>query len=98
MGGPGGVRGGQGGSGGSRGASDTRAGATYTGTCLECVDKDVKAMKRRVGPDNYRNDSDILENKTEKSSLAKHTGLFHKDKVGDQELPPPPGQRRTEHQ
>ena len=27
--------------------------------------------------------NDILANKTDKSALAKHTGLFHRDKVGD---------------
>ena len=27
--------------------------------------------------------NDIIRNKTDKSALAKHTGLFHHDKVGD---------------
>ena len=75
--------------GGPRGASHTRAGATYTGTCLECGGKDVKAVyDGETGRSGYYrttrgHKNDILKNKTDKSALAKHTGLFHKDKVWD---------------
>ena len=40
--------------------------------------------ERQVGPGTTGPlDHNILENMTDKSTLAKHTSLFHKDKVGD---------------
>ena len=71
------------------GASHTRVGATYTSTCLECRRRDLKAVyDGETGRSGYYrttkgHKNDILENKTDKSALAKHTGLFHRDKVGD---------------
>ena len=75
--------------GGPKGGSHTRAGATYTATCLECGGRDVKAVyDGETGRSGYYrttkgHKADIERNKVEKSALAKHTGLYHQDKVGD---------------
>ena len=75
--------------GGPKGGSHTRAGATYTATCLKCGGKDVKAVyDGETGRSGYYrttkgHKADIERNKSEKSALAKHTGLYHQDKVGD---------------
>ena len=75
--------------GGPKGGSHTRAGATYTATCLECGGMEVKAKyDGETGRSGYYrttkgHKADIEGNKVEKSALAKHTGLYHPDKVGD---------------
>ena len=74
---------------GAKGASHTRAGATYTGTCLECGSQGVTAVyDGETGRSGYYRTTkghkkDIETSKTDKSALAKHTGLYHPDKAGD---------------
>ena len=73
----------------TKGASHTRAGATYTGTCRECGGQNVTAVyDGETGRSGYYRTTkghkeDIVKNKTDKSALAKHTGLYHPDKTGD---------------
>ena len=75
--------------GGPKGGSNTRVGATYAATCLEYGGKDDKAVyDRETGRSGYYratkgHKADIERNKVEKSAFAKHTGLYHQDKVGD---------------
>ena len=75
--------------GGPKGASHTRAGATYTGTCLECKSQNIKAVyDGETGRSGYYRTTkghmkDLATNKTDKSALAKQTGLYHQEKVGD---------------
>ena len=58
-------------------------------TCLKCGGMDLKAVyDGESGRSGYYrttegHKADIEKNKGEKSALAKHTGLFHQDKVGD---------------
>ena len=74
---------------GAKGASHTLAGATYTGTCKACEANNVTAVyDGETGRSGYYRTTkghkkDILNNKTDKSALAKHTGLYHPDKAGD---------------
>ena len=64
-----------------------REGRGYT--CLKCGGMDVKAVydmeTGRSGSYHTTkgHKADIKRNKMEKSTLAKHTGLFHQDKVGN---------------
>ena len=77
------------GCGGATGGSHTRAGATYSGICLECGGRNVTAgYDGETGRSGYYRATkghmtDIEKKRVDGSAFAKHTGLYHEDKAGD---------------
>ena len=75
--------------GGAKGGSHTRAGATYSGICLECGGKSVTAgYDGETGRSGYfratqGHKADIVKKRADGSAFAKHTSLYHEDKAGD---------------
>ena len=75
--------------GGAKGGSHTRAGATYSGICLECKGKEVTAAyDGETGRSGYYratkgHKAAIEKKKAEGSAFAKHTSLYHEDQAGD---------------